>query len=115
MVAPKFLTSSSSEVHLEAEVADRRVPTFLSQYEAETGIKLKPGKNFHVISSANDGKRGLEGRVYFNGDSSEIAQLKKLGYRVQGPRSKGYLSDRYSFRIDLNSLFWDLVRAGHRI
>ena len=74
-----------------------------------------PSKNFHVIPSAFDGKRGLEGRVYFNANSSEVAQLRALGYKVQGPRTRGYLSSEYSYRVDRNSLFWELIDLGHRL
>jgi len=115
MAIPSFFKVGTTKLKLEAEVADKRVRTFLAEYLAETGVKLTPGKQFHVIDSSNDGKRGLEGRVYFNASITQVVQLKALGYRVQGPRTRGYLSSEYAYRIDRNSLFWDLVAAGHRL
>lgn len=104
-----------TEVHLEAECADRRVDTFIEEYEDATGDTLVPGDDFQVHPSANDNKRGLEGRVYFNATDRQVQRLVDLGLRVQGPRTRGYLSDQYSYRIDRNSLFWALVNDGHRL
>jgi len=104
-----------AQVHLEAECADTRVGSFIAEYQAITGIPIKPGTNFQVQPSAFDRKRGLEGRVYLNVSPAEVRALLDAGLRVQGPRSRGYLSDKYSYRIDKNSLFWDLVKLGHRL
>lgn len=111
---PKFMTAAGADVHLEAEVADRREGAFIADYQAATGVKPPKGR-YHVIASANDGKRGLEGRVYLNATPAQIKQLEALGYRVQGPRSRGYLSDSYAYRVDRNQLFWELVNAGYRL
>jgi hypothetical protein len=115
MALPKFLSTAGVSLHLEAECADHRVATFINEYFARAGVKLTPNKDFHVIPGAFDGKRGLEGRVYFNATAAQVAQLTALGYRVQGPRTRGYLSSEYSYRIDRNSLFWDLIDLGHRL
>jgi len=112
---PKWIVSSGANVLLEAEVADRRVHSFVAEYQALTGTALVAGRDFQVVPSANGNKRGLEGRVYFNATPAQVRQLGTLGYRVQGPRTHGYRSDEYSYRIDLNSLFWDLVKAGYRL
>lgn len=103
------------DVHLEAECADRRVASFLDEYFDVTGVRLRRRIDFQVQPSENDNKRGLEGRVYFNATQGQVDALRNLGIRVQGPRSRGYLSDRYSYRIDRNSVFWMLVRSGHRL
>ena len=52
-----------TDIHLEAECADRRVTTFVAEYEAITGIRLRRGRDFQVQPSANDNKEGL--RVAF--------------------------------------------------
>lgn len=103
------------QVHLEAECADKRVQTFVAEYKNLTGETLTPGKRFQVQPSALDNKRGLEGRVYFNATAIQIQALIAAGLKVQGPRTRGYLSDKYSYRIDRNSVFWDLVKLGHRL
>jgi hypothetical protein len=110
-----FRRLPATDIHLEAEVADRRVPSFIVEYRTATGITLRAGVHFQVQPSANDNKRGLEGRVYFNATPAQVRQLRTLGFRVQGPRTRGYLSDRFAYRIDRNSLFWLLIRSGHRL
>ena len=104
-----------TDIHLEAECADRRVTTFVAEYEAITGIRLRRGRDFQVQPSANDNKRGLEGRVYFNATPKQVTRLLGLGLRVQGPRTRGYLSSKYSYRIDLNRLLWMLINDGYRL
>jgi len=103
------------QVHLEAECADKRVQKFVTEYKNLTGVILTPGKSFQVQPSAFDNKRGLEGRVYFNATAVEVQALVAAGLRVQGPRRRGYLSEKYSYRIDKNAVFWDLVKLGHRL
>jgi hypothetical protein len=103
------------KIHLEAECADRRVQSFIKDYSDITGISLRPRTDFQVQSSHNDNKRGLEGRIYFNATDAQVQAIRKLGIRVQGPRNRGYLSNKYSYRIDRNDVFWMLVRAGHRL
>lgn len=103
------------QVHLEAECADKRVKTFVAEYKNLTGVTLTPGKRFQVQPSAHDNKRGLEGRAYFNATPVQVRALIAAGLRVQGPRTRGYLSEKYSYRIDKNSVFWDLVKLGHRL
>lgn len=103
------------DIHLEAECADRRTQSFIEEYRDITGIVLRRKTDFQVQPSDNDNKRGLEGRVYFNATEKQAEAIRAEGIKVQGPRTRGYLSDRYSYRIDRNSIFWMLVRAGHRL
>lgn len=108
MSVPIF--SDLDEVHLEAEVASRMVERFVGRYQRITGVRPNPGVDFQIQS-----KHGLEGRIYFNATNDQVNSLRRMGFRVQGPRTKGYLSSTYAYRIDKNSLFWDLISDGHRI
>jgi hypothetical protein len=111
-----FSQLAQSDIHLEAECADHRVSQFIQDYQRITGIRLRRGHGgFHIIRGADGGKYGLEGRVYFNATSAQVNRLRRLGIRVQGPRTRGYLADEYSYRVDRNRLFWALISAGHRI
>lgn len=115
MTLPAFMKQPSVNVKIEAEVADRAVQRFSTRYHAISGVRPVSGRQFHTIVSANDNKRGLEGRVYFNATAKQVAALLAAGFRVQGPRTRGYLSGKFAYRIDKNSLFWDLVVSGHRL
>ena len=110
-----FSKLPSGSILLEAECADRRVKTFVEEYRARTGVTLRPKIDFQVQPSKNDNKRGLEARIYFNATAKQVGFLRQLGYRVQGPRTRGYRSPEFSYRIDLNALFWTLVANGFRL
>lgn len=112
MAAPlELLQIPAHDVYLEAECAERRVPKFVDEYWAVTGVYLRPYIDFQVQKD----KYGLEGRIYFNSSPDQVAAVRRAGFTVQGPRSRGYLSDKYKYRIDHNDVFWELIRAGHRL
>ena len=90
---------------LEAEVAPSGQINFQNRYQSATALVVSPGNPSHYQNQKD--KWGAELRVYFN-DSSFYDHLKKCGLHVEFPR-KGYKSGAYSFRLNNNECWWELV------
>ena len=103
----RFAGINTSGMFLEAEVAPTGLNKFEARYQAATGASISPGTTPHYQEQTN--KWGAELRVYFN-DAAVAATLGSAGLHVE-TRSTGYLSGDYTFRVNDNNLWWELVES----
>lgn len=88
---------------LEAEVPPTAQQAFQQRYRAATGLAVTPGSPPQYQSQPN--KRGAECRIYFN--SHVVATTAAaLGFNV---KTKHPYKDEYTYRINSNGLWWELV------
>lgn len=93
---------------LEAEVSLAGQKKFEKEYQAATGVLVKPKNPVHYQSQKN--KWGRELRIYFNDPGMAVA-LEALGYHVEFPR-QGYKAGEYRYRVNDNNLWWLLVNSS---
>ena len=98
-------------VWLEAEVHKHKQSEFSQRYLTATGEFVCPGDPLQYQDQPN--KWGAELRIYFNMDEDDLSSLRSK-YSVEEKR--GYLSNRFQYRINDNNLWWQLVEDyGYRL
>ena len=98
----------ATDVLLEVELPKARKQDFSDQYFSETGARPS-GQHYQT----QEGKWGIECRIYFDAPDSLVKKIEKAGYHVEH-RKSGYGSDR-PYRVNSSDLFWDLIGQGFRL
>ncbi len=98
-------------VCLEAEVNPAMQQEFSKRYLAATRDFVCTGDPPEYQNQPN--KCGAELRIYFNADDATLSRLRSRGHDVT--QTAGY-RDAYTYRINSNDLWWDLVENyGYRL
>ena len=86
-------------------MSPKGLENFKTRYKAATGKSVSPGSPDHFQKQSN--KWGAELRVYFN-DSDAEKKFKSVGVNVEH-RIDGYRAGEYTYRINDNKIWWELV------
>ena len=104
------LFANFTELLLEVEVAPSSEEEFTSRYAQLAGSNPVDSPFYQ----SQDNKWGIECRAYFNAQDWVIASLRTLGHHIEIRTGDGYRPE-YSFRINSQELFWQLVEHGYRL
>lgn len=105
-----FLVASNAEIFLEAEAKPDKMENFINDYNRNYAPYIDFTTNGVCTLGKDVDKWGVELRIYLN-DVSEMP----VRWADRMYRNRKYRADEFAYRIDDNTLVYELFNNGYRI
>lgn len=105
-----FLRNYNQEIFIDVEGKQDKIQKFITKYNKSYATNVTVDDDGICLLSDTVDKWGLELRIYFNNTTGIPAYWNAKKYK-----NKGYLSDKFTYRLDDNKLIWFLFDNGYRV